>query len=250
MLGCEPMTWPKALRSRSRSRRREFSWRRRERSTARSTTTASTEKSSGLVKVVVGALLHGLDRAGDRSEGGHHHEGGLAVRRLRLLHQADAVEAGHLQVGEHHVGRGTLRACTSALKPSAAVSGAVPLLAEDLGGGRRARWPRRRRSGSARGTPGGERLSRGSAAAAAAKKSGRKSAHERARRAPRREGAPGPEPGTEPGAESGPKSGTKPGTKCRGSGAGAGSVAAPDAGRPGSGRAPGAQREFPALSVE
>ena len=50
MPGCEPMTWPKALRSRSRSRRRAFSWRSRERSIARSTTTASTAKSSGLVR--------------------------------------------------------------------------------------------------------------------------------------------------------------------------------------------------------
>jgi hypothetical protein len=50
MDGCVAITWPNAFRSRSFWRRREFSCRRRARSTERSTTAASTWKSSGFVR--------------------------------------------------------------------------------------------------------------------------------------------------------------------------------------------------------
>jgi hypothetical protein len=48
--GCVAITWPNAFRSRSFWRRREFSCRRRARSTERSTTATSTWKSSGFVR--------------------------------------------------------------------------------------------------------------------------------------------------------------------------------------------------------
>ena len=89
----------------------------------------------GLGEVVVGALLHRLDGVGDGAEGGHHHEGRVALGGLGLLHQADAVEARHLQVGEDHVGLELLE-LAERLEAVGRRLGAVALLTEDLREGR------------------------------------------------------------------------------------------------------------------
>ena len=57
-----------------------------------------------LGEVILGPLLHRLDGAADGAEGGHHHEDRSRRGRLRLVHEGDAIEPGHLQIGEDHVG--------------------------------------------------------------------------------------------------------------------------------------------------
>jgi hypothetical protein len=57
-----------------------------------------------LRQVVVRALGHRLDGVGDRAERRHHDEGARGQDRARLLHEADAVEPGHLEVRQDDVG--------------------------------------------------------------------------------------------------------------------------------------------------
>ena len=58
-----------------------------------------------LREVVVGALLDGVDRAGDGAERGHHDEHGAGQDARALLHEPDAVEPRHLEVGQDDVRR-------------------------------------------------------------------------------------------------------------------------------------------------
>ena len=71
---------------------------------------------------------------------------GLGRRALRLLHERDAVEAGHLQVGEDDVGRELLE-LAERLEAVGGRLGRVALVAQDLARAPRARSPRRRRRG-------------------------------------------------------------------------------------------------------
>jgi hypothetical protein len=59
----------------------------------------------GLGEVVFGAEFDGLDGAVDGAKRRHHHHHGARRSGAHLAQQPDAVEAGHLQVGEHQVGR-------------------------------------------------------------------------------------------------------------------------------------------------
>ena len=72
-----------------------------------------------------------LDGVGDRSEGRHHHEGGVALRGLGLLHQPDAVEAGHLEVGQDDVGI-ELGELAERLEPVSGRVGDEAVLVQDL----------------------------------------------------------------------------------------------------------------------
>ena len=84
-----------------------------------------------LGEVVLGALLHGLDGARDRAERRHDHEDRARRGGLRLLHERDAVEAGHLQVGEDDVGVELLE-LAERLEAVGRRLGRVALVAEDL----------------------------------------------------------------------------------------------------------------------
>jgi hypothetical protein len=57
----------------------------------------------GLLQVVEGAELHGLDRGVDRAVGGHHDHLDLGLLGLELADQGQAVEVRHLQVGDEQV---------------------------------------------------------------------------------------------------------------------------------------------------
>jgi hypothetical protein len=63
----------------------------------------------GLGEIILGPLLHGSDGAMDRGERRHHDEDGTMQGALRLLHERDAVEARHLEVGEDDVRRKLLQ---------------------------------------------------------------------------------------------------------------------------------------------
>jgi hypothetical protein len=86
----------------------------------------------GLGEVVLGAELDGLDGAVDGAERRHHHHHGARRSGARLLQQPDAVEAGHLQVGEDQVGPRTLPELAQRLEAVGRGLGLVALLAEDL----------------------------------------------------------------------------------------------------------------------
>ena len=66
------------------------------------------------------------------AEGGHDDEGDLAVARPRLLHELDAVEARHLQVGEDDVGRELLE-LAERLEAVGGGLDRVALVAQELG---------------------------------------------------------------------------------------------------------------------
>ena len=57
----------------------------------------------GLLHVVEGAEAQRRHRGGDRGVGRHHHHRDVGVHRAHALEHAEAVEAGHLEVGEQQV---------------------------------------------------------------------------------------------------------------------------------------------------
>jgi hypothetical protein len=87
-----------------------------------------------LRQVIVSALRHRLDGVGDGAERRHHDEGARREDRPRLLHEADAVQTGHLEVGQHDVGAELLE-LAQRLEAVGRSLGRVALFPEDLGEG-------------------------------------------------------------------------------------------------------------------
>ena len=56
-----------------------------------------------LQEIVVGAIADGRQRDGNIVDGGDHHDRHVGIFFLGLFEQADAVEFGHHQVGEHEL---------------------------------------------------------------------------------------------------------------------------------------------------
>jgi len=54
--------------------------------------------------VVESAGVHGFDRRVDAAEGGHQHDGSRGQRGAQLAQQFQPALAGHLDVGQHHIG--------------------------------------------------------------------------------------------------------------------------------------------------
>ena len=84
-----------------------------------------------LEEVVLGALLHRLDGAGDGAERGHDDEHGTGRRCACLLHERDSVQARHLEVREDDVG-GELLEFSKSLETIRCRFGGVPVLAQYL----------------------------------------------------------------------------------------------------------------------
>ena len=85
-----------------------------------------------LGQVVGGARAHGRDRGLDRAERGHHDHRQVGVALAQACQQLDAVHAGHLQVGEHQVGRELLQ-LAQRLEPVGGGLDLVALVAQELG---------------------------------------------------------------------------------------------------------------------
>jgi hypothetical protein len=87
-----------------------------------------------LAEVVVRAGAHRRHRVLHGGERGHHDHAHVGHALAEALHELDAAHAGHLHVGDHHVGREVVE-LTERLVGVACRAHGVALLAEELGHG-------------------------------------------------------------------------------------------------------------------
>ena len=144
MRGESPTMWLITLRSRSRSRRREVLLDQPGLLHGALDDDRERVEIERLREVVLGAAFDGVDGAADGAESRHHDEHRAREKLAAFLHEPDAVEAGHLEIGEHDVGL-ELRQLAERFESVRRGFSDVTVFVQNLAQARRGRWLRRPR---------------------------------------------------------------------------------------------------------